>query len=88
MKIKKIRYIGIISIVAVTAISEIIANIPQTRELGLAGVANLFAPLLVGFIGLIIFLIISFFVKNKSFLWISLFGISVYIIYVGIDLYF
>ena len=85
---KKIRIIGAIIIVLATIISVILSNLPQKHETGLFGVAQIFAPLLIGAISLIVFIALSFLLKNKPSIWFVIISTSAYIIYVGLDLYF
>ncbi len=85
---KKTRTIGIATILSVTVISEVIANLPQKYDPELYGVAQIFAPILVGLIGLVLFLITSFIIKKRILLYIVLGCITTYILYVGLDLHY
>lgn len=88
MEINKIRLFGIITLVAAIIISEIIANLPGKHETGLFGVSQIFAPILIGVISIVVFVLLSLLFKNKFFLWCVVIITSIYIIYVGLDLHY
>ena len=86
--IVKFRILGASLLGLSTLLSIIIANLPQKHEAGLFGVAQIFAPILIGAIAIVIFILLSLFVKNKLFLWAVIVVASIYIIYVGLDLHY
>ena len=88
MEISKIRLYGILILVVSVVLSEIIANMPTENEAGLHGVSQLFAPILIGAISILIFIGVSFLIKSKFFLWLVVAIASIYIVYVGLDLHY
>ena len=82
----KVRLFGSLIVLLGTILSFIISNLPCKQEQGLYGVAQLFAPLLVGFLGVFVFLISTYITTNKIILNIILSGITSYVVYVGFDL--
>jgi hypothetical protein len=80
-------YIGVIIITLASILSFFIANLPTGTDPGLGGFLLLLWPPIVGFIGLLLFLIICAITKNKKVRLTASVIIALYLVYVGLGLY-